>query len=154
MIWWHGMSSKPDPNWAIELLIRTLLTDPLPSIRVLAAQALLEISPLDKTIQDALNHALANDSDELVRASIIQAIRIYFAPQPQQIMSDSPKIQMTFNAPVYGAAGNIEGNQIINASAQDFDALLNDYQQFFNDLQQKYPTQPPEAALRHFNRER
>jgi hypothetical protein len=64
-----------------------------------------------------------------------------------QSMSDQPKVQMTFNAPVYGAAGNIEGNQIINASTQDFDVLLNDYKQFFKDLQQKYPVQPPEAAL-------
>jgi hypothetical protein len=48
---------------------------------------------------------------------------------------------MTFNAPVYGAAGNIEGNQIISALDQDFDALLNDYKTFFNDLQQKYPPQ-------------
>jgi HEAT repeats len=147
MIWRHGMNSKPDSSWAIELLTRTLLTDPLPSIRVLAVQTLLEIGPVDKTIQDALNHALANDPDELVRAGIIQAIRSYYAPQPQQPMSDSPKIQMFFNAPVYGAAGNIEGDQIINATDQNFDALLNNYKQFFNDLQQKYPAQTPEAAL-------
>ncbi len=62
-------------------------------------------------------------------------------------MSDSPKVQMTFNAPVYGAAGNIEGNQTINASAQDFDALLNDYKQFFNNLQQKYSVQAPESEF-------
>jgi hypothetical protein len=66
---------------------------------------------------------------------------------PFSTMSDQPKVQMTFNAPVYGAAGNIEGDQIINALPQDFEALLDDYKQFFSNLQQKYPAQTPEAAL-------
>jgi hypothetical protein len=63
------------------------------------------------------------------------------------IMREQPKVQMTFNAAVYGAAGNIEGSQTINVADQGFETLLNDYKQFFNNLQQKYPAQMPEVAL-------
>lgn len=140
------MNNTPNPNWFIPLLCHALRHDS-PNNRILAAQALIAINPLTEEAIEALTKALTTDPDETVRASIIQAIQTRYAPQSIQSMSDQPKVQMTFNAPVYGAAGNIEGNQIINASDQNFEALMNDYKQFFNDLQQKYPTQPPEAAL-------
>jgi hypothetical protein len=96
---------------------------------------------------EALTDAMTTDPDESVRARIIQAIQTSYAPRSTSTMSDQTNVQMTFNAPVYGAAGNIEGDQIISVGDQTFDALLNDYKQFFNDLRQKYPTQTPEAAI-------
>ncbi|MEM9276082.1 MAG: hypothetical protein AAGA80_24445, partial [Cyanobacteria bacterium P01_F01_bin.143] len=32
---------------------------------------------------------------------------------------ESPKVNMNFNAPVYGVSGNIEGNQVIDTSEQN-----------------------------------
>jgi HEAT repeat protein len=141
------MNNQLNDRWFIPSLCRVLLQDPSPQNRSRAAQTLIAIKDLPQEVLDLLNKAIVEDPDESVRAAIIQAIQIYYVPQSMQSMSDQPKVQMTFNAPVYGAAGNIEGNQIINASTQDFDVLLNDYKQFFKDLQQKYPVQPPEAAL-------
>jgi hypothetical protein len=68
---------------------------------------------------------------------------------PFQPMSDSPKVQMNFHAPVTGATGNVEGDQIIHAQTteQNFEVLLADFQQFINDLQQKYPNATAETAI-------
>lgn len=141
------MNNKPNHNWFVPLLCHALLHDPSPTNRSNAAQTLIALGDLPQEATDMLYVAIAEDPDESVRNAIIQAIRLCYAPQSTQTMSDQPKVQMVFNAPVYGAAGNIEGDQILNVSDQNFDALLNDYKQFFNDLQQKYPTQPPEAVL-------
>jgi HEAT repeat protein len=133
------------PEKTIALLRRLLLTDTDPSVRIVAIQSLAILGryyPLDTA---PINKAASRDPDPSVRIAAITALTALTIPVPA--MSEQPKVQMTFNAPVYGAAGNIEGNQIINASDQNFDALLNDYKQFFNNLQQKYPTQPPEAAI-------
>jgi mannose-6-phosphate isomerase len=51
-------------------------------------------------------------------------------------MSDNPKVQMQFNAPVYGAAGNVEGNQNINAPEQDLSEAAIEVQQLLNQLAQ------------------
>lgn len=141
------MNNKPNHNWFVPLLCHALLHDPSPTNRPNAAQTLIALGDLSQEATDILYVAIAEDPDESVRNAIIQAIRLCYTPQSTQTMSDQPKIQMTFNAPVYGAAGNIEGNQIINVSDQNFDALLNDYKTFFNELRQKYPAQTPEAAL-------
>ncbi len=141
------MNNKSNHNWFVPLLCHALLHDPSPTNRSNAAQTLIALGDLPQEATDMLYIAIVEDLDESVRNAIIQAIRMCYTPQSTQTMSDRPEIQMVFNAPVYGAAGNIEGNQIINASNQNFDALLNDYKQFFNDLQQKYPTYIPEAAL-------
>jgi hypothetical protein len=135
-----------NPNWFIPLLCHALHHDS-PNNRILAAQALIAINPLTDEAIESLTEAITTDPDEAVRASIIQAIQVRYVPQSTQSMSDPPKIQMTFNAPVYGVAGNIEGDQTINLSDQNFEVLLNDYKQFFSNLQQKYPAQTPEAAL-------
>lgn len=68
---------------------------------------------------------------------------------PSQPMSDSPKVQMNFHAPVTGATGNVEGDQIIHAhpTEQNFEVLLADFQQFINDLQRKYPNATDETAI-------
>lgn len=133
------------PEKTITLLRKLLLTDTEASVRVVAIQSLATLGryyPLDMA---PIKKAASEDPDPSVRIAAIKALTKLNIPSPS--MSDPPKVQMTFNAPVYGAAGNIEGNQIINAPEQGFDALLNDYKTFFNDLQQKYPTQIPESAL-------
>jgi hypothetical protein len=129
----------------IALLKRILRNDPDPSVRISAIQGLATLGryyPLDRK---PLNKAASSDPDPNVRsAAIVALIKL---DTPPTSMTEQPKIQMTFNAPVYGAAGNIEGNQIINAADQGFEALLNDYEQFFTDLQQKYTAQIPEVDL-------
>ena len=141
------MPNNPNDDWFIPSLCKTLLRDPSPKIRILAVQTLMAIDPLPQEAIDTLTKAIANDLDESVRASIIQAIQTRYASQSMQPMSERLNVQMTFNAPVYGAVGNLEGDQIISASAPDFEALLADYKQFFNDLQQRYPAQVPDSAL-------
>lgn len=132
----------------IAFLVRILQNDPRPRVRITALQNLTRIGcyyPIDwQLLYDSAN----NDADPDVSIAAIVAITdLTLLLFSNANMSDQPKVQMTFNAPVYGAAGNIEGNQIINASTPDFEALLNDYKQFFNDLQQKYPAQTSESAL-------
>ena len=68
-------------------------------------------------------------------------------------MSETPKYDLRgskhwqlYPKPVQ-SGGRQEATQHIYAPERDFNKLLADYQQFFNDLQQKYPTQPSEAAL-------
>ncbi len=132
----------------ITLLERLLLKDPRASVRIAAIQNLARIGcyhPIDlQPLYDIANQDIDPDVSVAAIVAITDLILLSF---PTATMSDQPKVQMTFNAPVYGAAGNIEGNQIINASDQSFDALLNDYKTFFNELQQKYPPQIPEPAL-------
>jgi HEAT repeats len=133
------------PEKTIALLRKLLLTDTEPSVRIEAIQSLAILGryyPLDIA---PINTAASRDPDPKVRIAAIKALTTLNIPSTS--MPDQPKIQMTFNAPVYGAAGNIEGNQIINASDKGFEALLNDYITFINELQQKYPTQFPEPAL-------
>jgi HEAT repeat protein len=132
----------------IALLVKILQNDPRPRVRITALQSLARIGCYHPIDWQLLYNSANNDADPDVSIAAIVAITdLTLLLFPNANMSDQPKIQMTFNAPVYGAAGNIEGNQIITASTQDFEALLNDYKQFFNDLQQKYPVQPPESAL-------
>jgi hypothetical protein len=88
--------------------------------------------------------AASTDPDPKVRIAAIKALTVLNTPSS---MPEQPQAQMTFNAPVYGAAGNIEGDQIINVADQGFEALLYDYKQFFDNLQQKYPDPIPESAL-------
>jgi hypothetical protein len=132
---------------AITTLERLLIHHPSSSVRIAALQNLARIGQY-YPINLQLFYAVAEDPDPNINIAALVAITdLVLASFPASPMSDQPKVQMTFNAPVYGAAGNIEGNQIINVTDHNFDTLLNDYKQFFNDLQQKYPAQIPEAAL-------
>lgn len=57
-------------------------------------------------------------------------------------MSDAPKFDLR-GATIGNIADTVQGNQIAhlqNASEQNFEILLADYQQFIQQLQQKYPT--------------
>jgi HEAT repeats len=134
---------------SIALFESILRTDPEPTVRITAIQNLVILCCDHSYNPESLVKAATTDPDPRVRSAAIKAITSLYISSTS--MSEKPlaqpTVQMTFNAPVYGAAGNIEGNQVINVTDQNFDALLTDYQQFFNDLQQKYPTQPPEAAL-------
>lgn len=60
-------------------------------------------------------------------------------------MSDQPKVQMNFHAPVHGAAGNVEGDLIVNATPPELDIALNDLQAFLTSLQQQHSTVTREA---------
>jgi hypothetical protein len=130
---------------AIATLEQLLVNDSRLSVRISAIQNLARIGRYHPINLQLLYEAV-EDPDPSLSIAAMTAITVLVLP-PFPTMSDQPKVQMNFNAPVYGAAGNIEGNQIINASDRSFDALLNDYKTFFNDLQQKYPPQIPEPAL-------
>jgi hypothetical protein len=78
--------------------------------------------------------------------------RLLAKPDSDKPMSETPKYDLRGAnignfAETIQSGGRQEATQHIYAPEQDFDKLLNDYKQFFNDLQQKYPTQIPEAAL-------
>jgi HEAT repeats len=104
----YWFRSRSDRNLSIEILCTALRHDPSPQIRALSAQTLVQIG-MNREIANALQESLQKESDDTVRKAIIQAISDY-----HKKMSDLPKVQMTFNAPVYGVAGNVEGDQIIN----------------------------------------
>jgi hypothetical protein len=104
----YWFRSRSDRNLSIEILCTALRHDPSPQIRALSAQTLVQIG-MNREIANALQESLQKESDDTVRKAIIQAISNY-----HKKMSDLPKVQMTFNAPVYGVAGNVEGDQIIN----------------------------------------
>lgn len=56
-------------------------------------------------------------------------------------MSNSPKVQMNFNAPVTGVAGNVEGDLIVNAQEQNLAEAAAEIQQLLNQLAQSYPNE-------------
>ncbi|WP_404789021.1 HEAT repeat domain-containing protein [Altericista sp. CCNU0014] len=132
---------------AITTLERMLLHHPSSSVKIAALQNLARIGQYHPINLQLLYNAAEDPNPNISIAALAAITDLVLASFSTFPMSDQPKVQMTFNAPVYGAAGTVAGDQIINASAQDFDTLLNDYKQFFNDLQQKYPVQIPEAAL-------
>jgi HEAT repeat protein len=55
-------------------------------------------------------------------------------------MSETPKVQMTFQDKVYGAAGNVEGDMIVNASAQNLAEVAGEIQQLLDQLEQTNQT--------------
>jgi HEAT repeats len=109
----YWIKSRSDRKLSIELLCTSLHSDPSPQIRALSAKTLVQIG-MNREIANALQESLQTESDEAVRNAIIQAISDYHTLTKNKKMSDLPKVQMTFNAPVYGVAGNVEGDQIIN----------------------------------------
>jgi hypothetical protein len=109
----YWFRKKSDQKLSIEILCTALLNDPSPQLRALSAQTLVQIG-MNREIANALQESLQKESDEIVRNAIIQAISDYHTINKSKNMTDLPKIQMNFNAPVYGVAGNVEGDQIIN----------------------------------------
>jgi HEAT repeats len=109
----HWFRKKSDRKLSIEILCTALLNDPSPQLRALSAQTLVQIG-MNREIANALQESLQKESDEAVRNAIIQSISDYHISNQNKKMADIPKVQMNFNAPVYGVAGNIEGDQVIN----------------------------------------
>lgn len=98
---------------AIAILEQLLLDDLRPSVRVAAIQNLARIGCHYPINLQLLYDAATKDPNPRVCIAAIVAITDLALPTFfTSTMSDSPKVQMTFNAPVYGATGNIEGNQI------------------------------------------
>jgi hypothetical protein len=54
-------------------------------------------------------------------------------------MSEQPKVQMNFHAPVHGAAGNVEGDVIVNTYNYALDAAIKELQTALTTLQQQHP---------------
>ncbi|MGL5034808.1 MAG: HEAT repeat domain-containing protein, partial [Microcystaceae cyanobacterium] len=61
-----------------------------------------------------LCQALALEEEKSVIFEIMDAIAAINKLKPKNIMSESPKVQMTFNAPITGFAANVEGDMIVN----------------------------------------
>ncbi len=61
-------------------------------------------------------------------------------------MSKDPEVNMNFNAPVYGAAGKVEGDQIVNVPHENLDKALMEIIQILKTLQQNHPTATEEEA--------
>lgn len=70
-------------------------------------------------------------------------------------MSDAPKFDLR-GANIGNLADTVHGNQVatqhidaqqVDASEQNFEVLLTDFQQFINDLSQKYPNATDDTAI-------
>jgi HEAT repeats len=132
----------------IALLEEILYNSPRTDLRIAAIQNLARLGRHHPINLELLYDAASKDPDPNVCIAAVHALTdLALLSFPNTAMSDQPKVQMTFNAPVYGVAGNVEGDQIINAPNQNFDQLLADYKNFLTEIQQKYPTQTPESAV-------
>ena len=64
-------------------------------------------------------------------------------------MSDQPKVQMNFHAPVHGAAGNVQGDMIVNIPHSEPEAALEAIVPIIRALEQKYTfVQDEQQALK------
>jgi hypothetical protein len=139
---------------AIETICRILRNDADPSVRLVAAQDLGKLSTITQTCVDALCQSAETDPDSEIRKQALRSLgKIYknrtTAQQLFQIlqtMSETSKVQMNFNAPVTGVAGNVEGDFIVNASEQDLEMLLTDVTQILETLKQKHPSPTTEQT--------
>jgi HEAT repeats len=97
----------------IALFESILRTDPEPTVRITAIQSLVILCRNYPHNPDSLAKVATTDPDPRVRSAAIEAITSLCISSTS--MSEKPLaqpiVQMTFNAPVYGAAGKIEGNQ-------------------------------------------
>jgi hypothetical protein len=138
----------------IHILCQVLLRDALPSVRQKAAETLGKMAASNRNAINALVKAAISDSDPDVRLSAILGLgEIYSSDRITnqltdilKTMSDQPKVQMNFNAPVTGVAGNVEGDFVINTE-QNFDALFVDFKQFIANLEQQHPQATQETAI-------
>jgi vesicle coat complex subunit len=135
----------------IKLICQILQNDPSSVVRTSAAEALAKMGADNQEAIGTLYQAALEDSDPSVRASAVAALGeiyrngIIFNVLNQAIKTMSErKVQMNFNAPVTGAAGNVEGDFINNPPQNLADAAA-EIQQLLNQLAQTNPT-PTEAA--------
>lgn len=146
--------SKPDKSWAIALLIRQLLTDPSPEVRQVAVRGLAKLGKEDERAIVTLAQAAVKDQDVTVRTLATQAIISLYTPKDSpKSMSDKPKIEMNFNAPVTGVAGNVEGDFIVNASDPVVATALDELKTMIAALQQQHPDVTEHEAIAVINAE-
>jgi HEAT repeat protein len=142
----------------IELICHILQNDPSSLVRINAAEALGKMGADSKEAIANLYQAALEDSDPSVRASAVAALgeiyrnAIIFNVLNQAINTMSErKVQMNFNAPVTGAAGNVEGDFINNPPQNLVDAAA-EIQQLLNQIAQTNPTMTESAvavAIQH-----
>ena len=137
-----------------QLVLKTfsqaLQEDPDPQARAKAALCLGQLGSTDAL--PVLCAAVRQEQSPEVKVQIMDAIVDLAQSQPVSPMSESPKYDLrgaTIGnfAETVQPGGRQKATQHIYAPEQNFDRLLADYQQFFDDLQQKYPIQVPESAL-------
>jgi HEAT repeats len=128
----------------IETICRILKNDSDPSVRLTAAQELGNLSFINQTCIDALCQSAELDPDPEIRKQALKSLsKVYTNKitrqqlfQLLQTMSDQPKVQMNFNAPVTG----VEGNFIVNAPDQNLAETVAEIQQLLNQLATTYPS--------------
>jgi HEAT repeats len=135
---------------AIDTLSQVLRQHADPQSRAKAAECLGQLGSTDTV--PTLCKILLQEQNRNVRLRIMDAIVDLAQSQSSKPMTETPKYDLRGAnignfAETIQSGGRQEATQHIYAPEQDFDKLLTDYQQFFNDLQQKYPIQIPEAAL-------
>jgi hypothetical protein len=135
---------------ALDTLSQVLQEHADPQSRAKAAECLSQLGSTD--IVPMLCKILLQEQNRNVRLRIMDAIVDLAQSQSSKPMTETPKYDLRGAnignfAETIQSGGRQEATQHIYASEQDFDKLLADYQQFFNDLQRKYPTQISEAAL-------
>jgi len=130
----------------IQLICHILESDPSSLVRTNAAEALAKMGADSQEAIATLYQAALEDSDPTVRASAVAALGeiyrngIIFNVLNQAIKTMSErKVQMNFNAPVTGAAGNVEGDFINNPPQNLADAAA-EIQQLLNQLALITPT--------------
>jgi hypothetical protein len=135
---------------AIDALSQVLRENTNPQARAKAADCLGELGSTDAI--SILCEALSKERTPAVQIQIMEAIVTLAKPDPVKNMSETPKYDLRGAnignfAETVQSGGRQEATQHIYAPEQDFDKLLTDYKQFFNNLQQKYPVQTPDVAL-------
>ena len=128
---------------AIEILCEVLLTDTSPLIRCYAAQALGEIDQDSAAAITALGIAARQDPEAIVRTMAVLAIAtLCRSSQSQKKMpeNNTPKVQMTINAPVKGnVVANVEGDMVVNANTAEQTPAVADMVQLLQNLHQQHP---------------
>jgi len=134
---------KPE---VIRTLCHVLRHDRFFVSRIIAADALGDMQAKSREAIQALCHAMVNDREQNVRATAALALKkIYgekelISPLNQllRMMSDQPKVQMNFNAPVSGVAGNVERDfNNFQTPTQELTIALNSIKKFVEEWQLK-----------------
>lgn len=131
---------------AIPTLIQAL-NDKNPEVRQQVVQAISRIcSPnlvsrlidLIETRSDTIDIILKNLAERVKNEPLIDILENL--QQSLKNMSEKPKVQMSFNAPVSGVAGNVEGDMIVNPTPKTPAENLQEIQQLLTQISQTYPT--------------
>jgi HEAT repeats len=133
---------------AIDYLCQVLRYDRSRHIRLSAIKALSNMGYVNTQAIDTLGLVATTDQDETLRHEAVLALAKICKDtqdftqfnQFLQLMSDQPKVQMNFNAPVTGAAGSVEGDFIVNVSEQNLAEAAAEIQQLLNQLSTSYPS--------------